>query len=84
MGKIAADILSFEKGAEHFENLKAIRVKSKNYNLLIMEDYMPLIGEIEGNLSLVDDDGNSVDYTTVTGYYRHSHNQFEFIVKDYN
>ena len=32
------------------DNVKVIRVKDEKYNLLIMKDYWPVIGEINGNV----------------------------------
>ena len=80
--KITADILSFEKGAEHYENLKAIKLNSDRYKLLIMSDYLPMIGELNGDMILVPESGEEVVYRRISGYYRHSHNEFEFILKE--
>ena len=79
--KISADILSLEKGVEHFEGLKAIRIVSKTYNLLIMDDYLSLIGEIEGDLFLISPNEIVREYRGVSGFYKHSKNTFEFILK---
>ena len=45
-------IFSLKNGYEYYDKVKAIRIKSKEYNLLIMKDYMPLIGKIEGELDI--------------------------------
>ena len=81
MGKINAKIFSLEKGYEDLRELKSIRIKSKTYNLLIMEDYLPLIGEIEGNITFVFED-NEETLNDINAYYRHSHNEFELLIKD--
>jgi len=81
--KITADILSFENGLEHFVGLKAVRIVSKTYNLLIMDDYLPIIGEIEGDLFLISPKEVVKELRNVNGFYRHSKNNFEFILKGY-
>ena len=79
--RISADILSFEKGVEHFDGLKAIRIVSRTYNLLILVGYLSLIGEIDGDLFLISDEGTIREFRGVTGFYKHSKDAFEFILK---
>ena len=83
MGKINAKIFSLETGFEDLEKLKSIRIKSKTYNLLIMEDYLPIIGEVEGNVTFVSEDKEET-LSDINAYYRHSHNEFELLIKDKN
>ena len=81
--KITAKIISLEEGYRHYENIKAIIVKSTRYNIMIMEDYLPVIGEIIGDVTLV-----GVDYKKkflqIKGYYVHKNNEFELIIKGQN
>ena len=57
---IKVRIFDLEHGLVEYENVKFIRIVSKDYNLLIMEDYMPIIGEIDGSVSI---NGEEVDLT---------------------
>lgn len=79
--KISADILSLQNGLEHYEGLKAIRIVSKTYNLLIMDDYLPLIGEIDGDLFLISETDVVREMKGIVGFYKHSKNNFEFVLK---
>ena len=45
-------IFTLKNGLEVLENVIAIRIKSKDYNLLILKDYVSLLGEIEGELEI--------------------------------
>ena len=45
-------IFSLKKGLEIIENIIAIRIKSKDYHLLILKDYVSHIGEIHGDLEI--------------------------------
>lgn len=44
MGKITATVLGIDEGFQKFEQVDMIRIKSEKYTLLIMDDYMPVIG----------------------------------------
>lgn len=52
---------------------------SSTYNLLILKDYMPVLGEIKGNVEIVSGDRTET-YENVTGYFMHSHNEFELLI----
>lgn len=80
MGKINAKIFSIVKGYKAYENCDAIKIKSNGYNLLIMEDYLPVIGQIDGNITFVLGD-NEQTLQDINGYYRHAHNEFELLIK---
>lgn len=60
-------------------DVKAIRIKDQHYNLLIMKDYWPVIGEITGSI-LIEATENLV-YKQITGFYSLSHNVFHLIVQ---
>ena len=62
-----------ESGLEILENVKVIRIKSKDYNLLIMPDYMPLLGEIQGNIDFENSE-NSKSLKNINGYYMNTNN----------
>ena len=34
------------------ENIRLIRIVSSNYNLLIMKDYLPIIGYLDGSITI--------------------------------
>ena len=40
---IKVRIFDLSKGLVEYEHIKVIRIVSKDYNLLIMEDYLPII-----------------------------------------
>ena len=74
-------IYSLLNGLSVLENVKVIRIKSKDYNLLIMKDYVPLIGEIEGDFE-VETDKETKELANIRGYYVCQNNVFEIILKD--
>lgn len=78
---IRVKIFSLQSGLEILENVKVIRIKSKDYNLLIMPDYMPLLGEIQGNIDFENSE-NSKSLKNINAYYMNSNNEFSLIVRE--
>ena len=74
-------IYSLLNGLSVLENVKVIRIKSKDYNLLIMKDYVPIIGEIEGDFE-VETDKETKELANIRCYYVCQNNVFEIILKD--
>lgn len=78
---ITVKIFTISEGLTIKDNIKLIRIKSKDYNLLIMEDYLPIIGKIEGNIDF-ESDVDSLKLKNVKGYYMHTNNIFNFILNE--
>ena len=45
-------IFTLKKGLELIEDVIAIRIKSEETNLLILKDYISLLGKINGDLEI--------------------------------
>ena len=52
---IKVRVFDMAHGLREYENITIIRIISKDYNLLIMKDYLPIIGEIEGSVDIKND-----------------------------
>lgn len=74
-------VYDFDQGMQLFENIQIVRLKSKDYTLLIMPDFIPTIGELNGDISVVGEQ-DSKEWKDVIGYYVVRHNIFELILKD--
>ena len=74
-------IFDMEHGLREYEDVEYIRIISDTYNLLIMKDYLPIIGEIDGK---VDIKGKDVDinYEEVKAFYMNSDNEFNLLIKE--
>ena len=77
-GIIEVSIISFDKGLISFDNVQAIRVHSKDYRLLIMSDHAPILGEIDGDIIVLQEDGEK-KIEDVNGFFTHINNHFKFI-----
>ena len=78
---IKVKVFSLARGIEEFDNIKIIRVKSDDYNLLIMPDYVPLLGEVKGNIEFEGENIKKV-YNNIDGYYINSKNDFSLILRE--
>lgn len=78
---MSAKLLNINKGLIEYDNVKFIRIKSKYYNLMIMQDYLPIIGEIDGDIKfeLVND---TVELNNIKGYFMNKQNQFNLFIKE--
>ena len=78
--KICADVVDAKNGLQQYDNIRMIRVKSKDHNLLIMEDYLPVIGEIDGYVEIVFED-TTVKLEDIQGFYMHKKNKFSLLIE---
>ena len=61
-------------------NVKIIRIKDKEYNLLIMKDYWPVLGAINGSVYIEGD--NELSFENINGFYSLCDNVFHLVIKD--
>ena len=76
--RIKAVILDGKDGKTEYENVCGIRIHSKDYQLLIMCDFAPIMGEIDGDISFITNDNEYV-ITDITGYFKHVRNEFVLV-----
>ena len=78
---IHASVLSLSGGMKSYENVAMVRIVSNNYNILILKDYMPTIGKVQGSVQIVGEDiMESLD--GIEGYYVFRQNQFELLIEE--
>ena len=76
-------IFDLEKGLIEYENIKIVRIISKNYNLLIMQDYLPILGEIEGSVDIKNEE-IELNYKNIKAFYMNSNNEFNLLIREGN
>ncbi len=79
-GKILVRICGREKGLEEYEKVSFVRVISKGYNLLIMADYLPIIGQLEGSI-FFRTGKEEYGREHLKGYFMHKNNQFSLMLE---
>lgn len=78
---IKVRIFDMEHGLREYEDIKIIRIISKDYNLLIMKDYLPIIGEIEGRVD-IKNDSIDLSFKDIKAFYMNSENIFNLMIKE--
>ena len=73
-------ILNIKTGLKICENVKFVRILSEKYNLLIMRDYLPIIGEINGSVEIEGEEAFKLE--NIRGYYINKNNEFNLIIKE--
>ena len=81
MDGIKVKIFDIKNGLRIYDNIKIIRIISKDYNLLIMKDYLPIIGEIEGSVDIKNDEVN-LSFKDIKAFYMNSDNIFNLMIKE--
>ena len=71
MDGIKVKVFDIRNGMRVYDNIKIIRIISKDYNLLIMKDYLPIIGEIEGSVDIKNDVVNE-SFKNIKAFYMNS------------
>lgn len=78
---MTAKVLSFKEGLKTYEGVDLIRLVSAKYNLLILNDYMPVLGEIDGYVEIVSGEKQNI-YEGINGFFTHSSNEFELLITE--
>lgn len=78
---IKVRIFDMEHGLTEYENVKTIKIVSTDYNLLIMKDYLSVIGEIVGSVDIKGEDVD-VTFNKIKGFYMNSKNVFNLMIEE--
>lgn len=78
---IQVRVVDFPNGLRVYDDVQMARIVSNGYNLLVMADHVPVIGEIKGSVELVlrDDIKN---FDNIEAFYMHRANVLSILIKD--
>lgn len=76
-------VFELNHGLTVYDEIKLVRITSKDYNLLIMVDYLPIIGEFEGNID-IKGDNTDLSLKNIKGFYMNSNNVFNLMINEGN
>lgn len=74
-------VFDMNHGLTEYDDIKSVRIVSKDYNLLIMQDYMPIIGEIVGSVDVIGKDTNA-SFKQIKGFYMNRDNVFNLMIEE--
>lgn len=78
---IKVRVFDMTHGLVEYDDVKSIRLISKDYNLLIMKDYLSIIGQIIGNVDIIGTNTN-VSFKQIKGFYMNSNNVFNLMIEE--
>jgi hypothetical protein len=78
---ITVRIVDTEHGVREYDKVNMVHVKSRYYNILIMEGYSSSIGEVEGDVTVTSATMQKT-FSQVKGFYLHKNNTFHLLVKE--
>ena len=81
MPDITVQLLNIAGDVKQYDDVKFIKIKSQKYNLIIMRDYLPIIGEIQGEIQ-IGREKEDINMEKVRGYFMHKHNKFNLFYSD--
>ncbi len=69
-------------GITEYNDIRLIRIVSKDYSMLIMDEHTSAIGEIDGIITI---NSNEIDkeFRHIKGYYVHDDSVFNLFIKEY-
>ena len=73
-------ISDFEHGLRVFDDVQIVRIVSSNYNLLVMHDFVPTIGMINGTVEIVTNDDIET-LKDIKAFYLHRDNVFSLLIE---
>lgn len=74
-------VMGMEQGFRLYENISVVYLKSREYQLMIMADYVPTFGRIEGEVILVSKD-REIRIRNANGFFMMRKNVFELLMKE--
>ena len=77
---ITVNVFDLKSGLTTYEKAEYIRITSKDYNLLIMLDYMPIIGEVEGKVDIKLEE-EELHFEKIKASYMNSNNVFNLMIQ---
>jgi hypothetical protein len=79
-GHMRAHVLHYAEGLTDIERVHAIRISDPRYNLLIMDDYAPVIGMVQGTVSILSAERELV-MNDIKGFYRLLKDDFTLLIQ---
>ena len=80
-GGILAKVYSLNDGLSVYKNVTLVRLTGKDQNLLILHNYLPLIGKLDGSVEIVTEDQVKI-LKGIRGFYMFRNNQFDLLIEE--
>ena len=74
------NLFDLKSGLTTYKDVSYVRITSKDYNLLVMLDYLPIIGEIEGRVDIKVNEEELV-FDNIKASFMNSNNVFNLMIQ---
>lgn len=74
-------VLNIKDGLKTYQDVHCIRINHQSEKLIIMKDYMPIIGEVNGEV-IIEMKDETIKLSNIIGYYMNYQNQFNLFLKE--
>lgn len=74
------NVFDLHSGLTTYEDVSYVRITSSDYNLLVMLDYLPIIGEVKGKVDIKIPDGE-INLDNIKASYMNSNNVFNLMIQ---
>lgn len=81
-GGLKVNVFKINSGLKTYDEVSYVRITSSDYNLLIMVDYMPIIGEIKGKVDINTPEGE-IKFENIKASFMNSNNVFNLMIQGY-
>ena len=77
---ILVNVFELETGLTTYKDCEYIRITDEKYNLLVMLDYTPIIGEVNGKIDIMYN-AQEIHYEGVKASFMNSNNVFNLMIQ---
>ena len=77
---ILVNVFELETGLTTYKDCEYIRITDEKYNLLVMLDYTPIIGEVNGKIDIMYN-GQEIHHEGVKARFMNSNNVFNLMIQ---
>lgn len=77
---ILVNVFELETGLTTYKDCEYIRITDEKYNLLVMLDYTPIIGEVNGKIDIMYN-GQEIHYEGINASFMNSNNVFNLMIQ---
>ena len=77
---ILVNVFELETGLTTYKDCEYIRITDEKYNLLVMLDYTPIIGEVNGKIDIMYN-VQEIHYEGVKASFMNSNNVFNLMIQ---
>lgn len=77
---ILVNVFELETGLTTYKDCEYIRITDEKYNLLVMLDYTPIIGEVNGKIDIMYN-GKEIHYENILASFMNSNNVFNLMIQ---